>query len=292
MTAKISRAAYPGHSVIRPAEWRSPYVFASPHSGREYPRRFLADSILSLDELRRSEDAYVDLLIPDGESLGLPVLQARFPRAFVDVNRSTREIDKTMFTQSPLAGQEILSNRVLAGFGAIPRLAAEARPIYARKLSATEGRQRLKWCYEPYHAALRALVTECRQRFGKAILIDWHSMPSSAAGYGRTLPDIVLGDRYGVSASTETIQQWEEGLLEAGFTVARNAPYAGGQVTTLYGDPAANLEAVQIEINRRLYLNEQKVRSIPEKQLALVRRLGAVVAKIVGPTATASIAAE
>lgn len=259
MVAKIVKASYPGHSIVRPSAWTHPFVFASPHSGRDYPARFLSDTILDLADLRRSEDAYVDLLIDFAAELGVPSLLARFPRAFVDVNRHPREIDSSMFTGLTLPGEEIRSNRVLAGFGAIPRLGAEGRPIYAKRLSAQEGRARIDRCHLPYHEALSALVAECLDRFGQATVIDWHSMPATAGGPGSKLPDVIFGDRFGAACDRASVVAWEVAVRNEGLTTGRNVPYAGGHVTAAFGQPAAGVEALQIELNRSLYLDEAKV---------------------------------
>lgn len=259
MAAKIVKASFPGHAICRPHHWRAPYIFASPHSGRDYPARFLADSILPLADLRRSEDAYVDTLLPDAAALGVPVLTARFPRAFVDVNRNAREMDPFMFSSSPSDGVEIRSARVMAGFGVIPKYAAEGRAIYGRKLSAAEGRARMTWCYTPYHDALKGLIAECLTRFGTAIIIDWHSMPSTAVCGTRPLADMVLGDRHGSSTDAAIMGAWEQQFAACGLQTARNSPYAGGYVTSQYGQPRQGVHALQIEINRGLYLDERKV---------------------------------
>ncbi|WOI54093.1 N-formylglutamate amidohydrolase [Parvularcula sp. LCG005] len=281
MVAKIVKAAFPGHTVVRPAAWRSPYIFACPHAGRDYPERFLDDSILHLPDLRRSEDAYVDELLSDVNSLGVPVLTARFPRVFVDVNRHEREIDPQMFTTSPSEGAEIKSNRVMAGFGVIPRLAAEGRPIYAKRLPASEAHQRLRWCYRPYHEALQALIEECRTRFGVAFVIDWHSMPSASVGGGQNLPNVVLGDRYGMSCGPTMVNAWQQALADEGLTVSRNAPYAGGHVTSLYGQPAASVHVLQIELNRSLYMHEAQVRPRPARFDTLRDRLKSAAVKVI-----------
>jgi N-formylglutamate amidohydrolase len=293
MAAKIIKASFPGHVLTRPTSWQSPFIFASPHSGREYPARFVGGSILDLIDLRRSEDAYVDALLPAPRSSGIPLMAARFPRAFVDVNRNAREIDATMFSTPLIEGGELRSNRVLAGYGAIPRLAAEGKAIYARKLTAQEGRARLEYCYEPYHATLRELIRESLGRFGVAYLIDWHSMPSSSIANTSRLADIVLGDRYGTACGAQIIDRFEAAFLARGLTVARNAPYAGGYVATLYGRPSADVHVLQIEINRSLYLNEHKVARNRPRFDWLANVIEAVVAEVVHGTMTPwQVAAE
>ncbi|MEM9422882.1 MAG: N-formylglutamate amidohydrolase [Pseudomonadota bacterium] len=288
MAAKIVKASFPGHIITRPPVWRAPFIFASPHSGRDYPARFIADSVLDLADLRRSEDAYVDTLLPSADILGVPVLAARFPRAFVDVNRNAREIDPFMFTTSPVDGTEIRSNRVLAGFGSIPKLAADGRPIYARKLSAAEGRARMTWCYTPYHEALQSLINECKSHFGMAILVDWHSMPAAATVGGRPLPDFILGDRYGSSCAPWVTHEWQELLETNGYGLARNTPYAGGHVTSLYGQPNIDVHAIQIEINRHLYLDEQRVRRLPDQFKLLQSTIQAMSIDVIERHATPS----
>ena len=256
MAASVAQEDYPGHAVLRPEAWTSPYILASPHSGRAYPAGFLAASRLTLLELRRSEDAYVDALLPDPDTLGVPVLRADFPRAFVDVNRAPYELDPLLF-DAPVAAEPARSGRVLAGFGVVPKLAAEGRAIYAARLPAQEARARIRMCYHPYHAALRGLITECLTRFGEATLIDVHSMPS--AGAGRSLPGVVLGDRFGASCDGARMRRFEDGFRAAGFSTARNTPYAGGYVTSLYGRPVEGVHVIQVEINRGLYLDERSV---------------------------------
>lgn len=255
MAAKIVKATFPGHVLTRPTTWRAPYIFASPHSGRHYPSRFLATTALDLGDLRRSEDAYVDTLLPSPDEIGVPILTARFPRAFVDVNRSPRELDPNMFSSPPAEKMDSTSNRVLAGFGVIPRLAAAGRTIYARRLPGQEGKARLRMCYEPYHQALRSLIDECVERFGMAILIDWHSMPSAGA-CGQALSDVILGNRYGASCDQDIIDTWDGALSRTGLGTRRNAPYAGGYVTATYGKPRRGVHVLQIELNRRLYMDE------------------------------------
>lgn len=256
MAASVATTDYPGHTVLRPRDWTSPYLLASPHAGRTYPGRFLDASRLTLLELRRSEDAYVDALLPEPDALGVPILRADFPRAFVDVNRAPYELDPLLF-DAPVAADTARSGRVLAGFGVVPKLAAEGRAIYARRLPASEARARIRMCYHPYHASLRGLITECLTRFGEATLIDFHSMPS--AGAGRSLPSIVLGDRFGASCAPGLMRRWELAFRTQGFSTARNTPYAGGYVTSLYGRPVEGVHVIQVETNRGLYLDERQV---------------------------------
>jgi len=252
--AALSDLRQRGFDLIRPARQRVPFVFASPHSGRVYPQSFVASSRLGAISLRRSEDAFVDRLFASVCSLGAPVIAARFPRAFLDVNRSPSELDPAMF-DGPLALPfDTASARVNAGLGVIPRIVRDGAEIYRAKLPAREAPERIAQFYRPYHAALSALIEETKREFGIAILIDCHSMPSAAA-----VPDIVLGDRYGMSATHMLIRGAERAFEQSAFTVARNVPYAGGYTTHLYGRPMLGVHAMQIEINRALYLDEDRI---------------------------------
>ncbi len=241
--------------VARPCAAPTGFVFASPHSGQDYPGDFLARSVLPLRLLRRSEDAYVDALYADAPLHGAPLVRARFPRAFVDPNRAATELDPAMFTGGPPPGAWAPSSRASAGLGVIPRLAADGRAIYAGKLDYAEARARLKAYYAPYHAALSHEIERAREAFGSAIVIDCHSMPSASARGA----DVVLGDRFGASCARGLVAAAEAAFREAGFAVARNRPYAGGFTTEHYGRPEAGVHVLQVEINRGLYMNEGRV---------------------------------
>src|SRR3982750_2991707 len=238
----------------RPARQAVPFVFASPHSGRSHPDSLLARTRLDATTLRRSEDAFVDELFAGAVGLGAPLLAAEFPRAFLDVNRSSAELDIGMFDGALDVPVDIPSPRVTAGLGVIPRIVRDGAEIYRGKLDRREADSRLTALYKPYHQALAALMEETRARFGVAVLIDCHSMPSALS-----VPDIVLGDRYGASASPQLTARAEAAFVREGFSVARNTPYAGGYTTTLHGRVAAGCHALQIEINRALYLDEDRI---------------------------------
>lgn len=240
--------------LIRPEEQRVPFVFASPHSGNVYPASFIARSRLSAIALRRSEDAFVDELMAPVHEFGAPLIAARFPRAFVDVNRASDELDSHMFEGDVAVGSDTPSTRVAAGLGVIPRIVRDGAEIYRTKLSATEAKERIARLYRPYHSALAALVDETASRFGVAVVVDCHSMPSAAA-----VPDIVLGDRYGMSAAPSLMRIADAAFQRQGFTVARNTPYAGGHTTLVHGRRERDIHAIQIEINRSLYLDEERI---------------------------------
>lgn len=247
----------PAFEILRPAETEpAPLVFASPHSGRHYPEDLLAVSPLDALTLRRSEDAYVDQLIAAAAGFGITTLKARLARAYVDVNRMAGELDPDMFSEALPASDLTLSSRVAAGLGAIPRIVAEGQEIYDRKLSLEEAKARLAAVHRPYHQALQDLLDETRARHGLALLIDWHSMPSIAARSAGGTCDLVLGDRFGSACANDLTRHVELSLSRLGYRVARNAPYAGGYTTEHYGRPAQGIHALQIEINRALYLDE------------------------------------
>ena len=248
------------YRLVRPDCQRVPFLFASPHSGRHYPPSLLARSRLDALTLRRSEDAYVDELFAGVVALGAPLLTAQFPRAYLDVNRGSGELDQAMF-DAPL---QVPVDR--PGPRVIPRIVRDGAEIYRGKLNSVEAADRLARLYRPYHHALAALLEETRARFGVAALIDCHSMPSALA-----VPDVVLGDRYGASACAGLMDRAEHAFTRAGFSVARNTPYAGGHTTVRYGRVDEGCHVLQIEINRALYLDEERVTKRPGFQLLRAR---------------------
>ncbi len=253
----------PPFEVIEPAELTSPLVFSSPHSGRVYPERFLAAARLDAAALRRSEDAYVDELFAAAGAVGAPLLRAHFPRAYLDLNREPYELDPKLFDGALPQFANTRSLRVAAGLGTIPRVVADAREIYLARLSVEEALGRIEALYKPYHAALRGLLERAQERFGVAILVDCHSMPSSsarepamAARSDKRRLDFVIGDRYGASSTPLVVEGVETRLRAQGYHVQRNRPYAGGFITEHFGRPAAGWHAVQIEVARGLYMDE------------------------------------
>lgn len=247
--------------VLAPAAPSTPFVFASPHSGRRYPSDLLRISRLDRQALRQSEDGYVDLIFDAAPRYGAPLLRALFPRAYVDVNRSRHELDPRMFADPLPKSVDSRSNRVLAGLGVIPRIVADGQDIYGRKLNYFEARRRLSICYDPYHKALSELLSAARQTFGSAVLIDCHSMPSAGGApfrLGERPIDFVLGDRFGASCAPSLVSLVERCLSKMGYQVSRNAPYAGGYVAAAYGRPTDGVHVLQIEINRALYLDEAR----------------------------------
>ena len=249
-------AGEPPFDLVRPAAPATPLVHASPHSGRLYPAELLEASALDAAAIRRSEDAWVDELIAGAPGSGGTLIKARYARAYVDLNREPYELDQAMFEDELPAFAQARTARAAAGLGSIARIVAEGQEIYARNLTFAEVARRIETVHTPYHETVSDLLREARDRFGGALLIDWHSMPSGVAGPGRRAPDFVLGDRFG-AACAGAVTRWVERELEAaGYVVARNAPYAGGWATAVYGRPAEGRHALQIEINRALYMDE------------------------------------
>ncbi|MSO71846.1 MAG: N-formylglutamate amidohydrolase [Alphaproteobacteria bacterium] len=250
--------------VRSPERQTAPVVFSSPHSGRDYPAEFVAASRLDALRLRRSEDFRVDELFASAPRNGAPLLCALFPRAFVDVNREAQELDPGMFDAPLPPGVNSTSPRARAGFGTIARVVAHGEEIYARKLSFAEVRARIDAHYRPYHQALAQLVDDTRVSFGSCLLIDCHSMPSVGGPFdadaGCSRVDIVLGDANGKSAAPGIVAAVEGRLRTLGYSVRRNAPYSGGHITRFYGRPSEGVHALQIEINRGLYMDEGALR--------------------------------
>lgn len=275
----------PPFDVLEPASLTSAVVLSSPHSGRIYPSHFLRSARLDAASLRRSEDAFVDDLFEPAVALGLPLLRAHFPRAYLDLNREPYELDPRMFDGRLPAYVNTRSVRVAGGLGTIARVVGDSQEIYARRLPVEEGLRRIDELHKPYHAALQALLHRAVRRFGRAVLIDCHSMPSSSV-IGTADPstwrdeknkaDFVLGDRYGTSCDRSVIDAAEGTLRGFGYLVERNKPYAGGFITEHYGRPAADCHALQIEINRGLYMDERNIARGPGFD-ALSRHLHGVV---------------
>jgi N-formylglutamate amidohydrolase len=240
-------------TVFQPKSRTAPFVFASPHSGRVYPPTFLKASRLDPLVLRRSEDAFVDELFATAPQQGAVLLCAQFPRAYVDVNRAEGELDPAMF-EGLVASHGARTPRVAAGLGVVPRVVRDGVEIYRGLIPASEAAFRLEAFYRPYHAALADQVARTKAQFGTAIVVDCHSMPPVSRGY-----DIVVGDRHGTSAPPQLTSYIEQSLRALGFAVGRNSPYAGGHTTSLYGRPGSGLFAVQLEVNRALYLDERRM---------------------------------
>ncbi len=233
----------------------APLVLASPHSGQAYPAAFVAASQLNSLTLRRSEDSFVDELFGAAPSLGVPLIAATFPRAFCDVNREAWELDPQMFEDQLPTWVNTTSARVVAGLGTIARVVASGEAIYHQKLKFAEAERRVRECWQPFHAELQSLMQETARSFGTCLLVDCHSMPANGAG-GRPGADFIIGDAHGTACSPRVVRHLETLLLDMGYRVRRNEPYAGGYITRTYGRPLQGVHAVQLEVSRSLYMDE------------------------------------
>jgi N-formylglutamate amidohydrolase len=291
----------PPFEIVEPGDMASPLVFSSPHSGNVYPRRFLAAVRLDATALRRSEDAYVDALFAGAAEFGAPMLRALFPRAYLDVNREPYELDPRMFDSRLPAYANTRSIRVAGGLGTIARVVGDSQEIYSGRLKLDEALARIEKLYKPYHLCLRDLLERARRRFGCAVLIDCHSMPSVSsqplageAADTRMRADFVLGDRYGTSCDRTIVEVVERELRRQGYSVLRNKPYAGGFITEHYGDPAGGFHAMQIEVNRAIYMDEQSLepiagfREVAAGLTQVVRGLADLLARWRGPERAAA----
>ena len=258
-------------------------MFSSPHSGDFYPSELLERTDLDDLALRSSEDAFVNQLFRAAPSYGAPLLAARYPRAFVDLNRASNELDPALIAGAPKSNR---SPRINAGLGVIPRVVSDSRAIQSGKMTLSDAQERIDTYYTPYHETLHGLLRETRDRFGYAILFDCHSMPHDALA-GSTMvngarPEIVLGDRFGASCERWVMDAATELFDAAGFRVVRNAPFAGGFITQSYGKPSAGIHALQIEIDRSLYMDEVSITKCAkfgtvQRQIGdIVRQLAAI----------------
>ena len=273
----------PPFEVIEPAVPQGPVLFNSPHSGSTYPRAFLANSRLDMATLRRSEDTFVDDLFAGVVAQGYPLMRAHFPRCYVDVNREPYELDPRMFEGRLPSFANTRSMRVAGGLGTVARVVGDAQEIYDRRIPVDDALARIESLYKPYHRALRRLFTALHRDFDAAVLVDCHSMPSNAGiREERARPEFVIGDRYGTACVDVVADVTEQTLRELGYAVSRNKPYAGGFITEHYGNPAAGLHAIQLEVNRALYMDERRyVRSSGFARVAadmqtLARRIGEI----------------
>lgn len=258
-------------SIRHPSDRKSAVVFAAPHSGRNYCDTLLSRSVLDAHAIRSSEDAFVDHLFADVPDFGCPLLVAQTPRAFIDLNRSVDELDPAL-----IAGLEkrSLNPRISSGLGVVPRVVAGGRAIYRGKLTRSEADARIRDHWHPYHKALQSLLDESHAAFGQAILIDLHSMPHEAiettARARIPFPEIVLGDRFGAACGGHFVDRIESAFTANGFRVARNTPFAGAYVTQRYGRPSRRQHAVQVEIDRSLYMDETAIE--PNSDFEEIRR--------------------
>lgn len=268
-----------------PADRTTPVVFSSPHSGADYPEAFVSQSLLDRHTIRSSEDAFVDRLFSAAPDHGAPLLSARIPRAYLDLNRAADELDPAVIEGIDRAPH---NPRVSSGLGVIPRVVAGGRAIYRGKLPRKEAESRILRVWHPYHSTLKTLLDESLAQFGEAVLIDCHSMPHEAieahSRPGHPRPDVVLGDRFGAAASRHVVDRIESAFAAAGLRTARNAPFAGAYIAQAYGRPSRNQHVVQIEIDRALYMDEARIE--PRADFLQFQRLVTrVIADVTAPQA-------
>lgn len=255
--ASILAELMPPFTILSPHAQTVPFVLCSPHSGRIYPRAMIEATRLSAAALRKSEDCYVDELIAPIAGLGAPMIAARFPRAYLDVNREANELDPELFHGRMPPAANTQSMRVVGGLGVIARVVADQEEIYRERLPLGVAFERIERLYKPFHQALDQLLAATVRRFGCAVLIDCHSMPSASAGQPQSArPDMVVGDRFGTSCDPRLTRAMREAITALGYEATLNRPYAGGFITEHYGRPHHGVHAIQLEINRALYLNE------------------------------------
>ncbi len=260
--------------VKRPLKQALPLVVSSPHSGRNYPQKFVDASDLTPLRLRSSEDSFVDEIFDSAPTLGAPFIKALFPRAFLDVNRQPFELDPSMFSDILPNFVTTQNSRISAGLGTIARVVSNGEKIYRDKLTFIEAETRINNFYWPYHQTLKTLIDDTKNEFGYCILLDCHSMPSGTNKYKNScrsstgsLGDIVLGDCYGTSCHRDIINSAIDILSGYGFSVRRNIPYAGGFITRNYGKPKEGVHAIQIELNRSLYMDEKLIERLDNIEL-------------------------
>ena len=260
------------YRIDRPRDLMTPVVVASPHSGRYYPPDFLAVTVLDTHTVRSSEDAYMDVLVAGAPGLGAPLIAAEYPRAWLDLNRGPEEMDPAVVEG---LGRVVQTPRISSGLGVIPRVVANGRAIYRGKITRAEAEARIAQVWRPYHAALDGLMCEAEREFGESVLLDFHSMPhealDSVSRPGQRRPEVVLGDRFGASAASELVDVLEAAFLSEGLRVIRNAPFAGAYMVQHYGRPSRGRHAVQIEIDRALYMDERLLR--PTVGFETIRRI-------------------
>ena len=247
--------------VRRPTAPSAPVVYDSPHSGRFYPPDF--ETKASRVELRRGEDAYVDELLDHAPSLGVAVLDATFPRCYIDLNRAETDIDAALLSE-PWPTALAPTEKSARGLGLLRRYVGPGVEVNARLLSVSEVRDRIDRVYRPYHAALDRLIDETRVAQGRVWHVDWHSMKSvgnamTPDGAVERRVDFVVSDVEGRSAAREVTDCVVSALRDLGYRVGVNDPYKGGEIVKRIGKPDAGVHSIQVEVNRALYLDESRV---------------------------------
>lgn len=249
-------------TLVRYIPGSAPLVLDSPHSGVDYPEDFRPACDLAI--LRRTEDTHVEKLYDFAPALGVAWIEALFPRSYLDANRNVTELDVTLLEDQwtgPLETDPVVLAKVRLGKGLVWRCTDEGVDIYDRKLSAAEVRQRIERCWRPYHAAVADAIARAHARHGYSIHLDCHSMPAVSASHATDFPglvhaDFVIGDRDGSTAAPALSRLVCDMLRGFGYSVEYNHPYKGVELVRRYGDPAAQRHSIQVELNRKLYMDE------------------------------------
>lgn len=248
-----NRNQLPAFERRGPAVPSSPIVLSVPHAGRAYSQAILDAARLTLIQLESLEDRLMDRLVEPAQATGAVAIIAQTPRAEIDLNRDEREVDPAIIAPPPPARSVLPSARTRGGLGLIPARITGAGPIWQRPIQSEELSRRIIEVHRPYHRALTDALEQARSRFGVAILIDCHSMPPRAENPSMQA-DVVFGDLHGTSIASELRDAAIEAAQGLGFRTTCNSPYAGGYITARHGRPAAGVHAIQIEIDRSLYL--------------------------------------
>ncbi|HWI82516.1 N-formylglutamate amidohydrolase [Ramlibacter sp.] len=248
----------------------TPLVLDSPHSGTDYPDDFAP--ALDLATLRRAEDTHVEKIYDFAPALGAAWIEAHFPRIYLDANRDTTELDTSLLDGEwcePIATDPAMLSKIRLGKGLIWKFTDEGVPVYQRQLTVDEVRRRIERCWRPYHAAVQQAIEAAHRRHGYSIHINCHSMPAVSASHatnfpGLVHPDFVVGDRDGSSAAAAVSHLICDHLRGRGYSVSYNHPYKGVELLRRYGDPARNRHSIQIELNRKIYMDEETLAIKPD----------------------------
>ncbi|MDR1827389.1 MAG: N-formylglutamate amidohydrolase [Methylobacteriaceae bacterium] len=269
---------FPPFNTLEPPEWTLPLVLSVPHAGALYPPGFTAETRLSVEALRTVEDAFVDELYLGVQGLGVPLLKAVAPRSYLDMNRHMYEFDPKLYRAPLPAWCRTDSTKVMNGLGVVPRTIGDGMEIYDRRRDFEEDLPRIEYLYKPYHARLRQLLRDGCGRFGAVLLVDCHSMPSHSRtpGTGYNPPDVVLGDCFGKACPGDVVNRLEAAFQKQGYSTLINNPFPGGFITGHYGKPKQNCFAVQVEINRALYMDETRLEKTAESFLRVQSDLAMV----------------
>ena len=286
VTGSPGLAATPSAATVTAVPGSTPLVLDSPHSGTQYPADF--GSACDLATLRRAEDTHVEKIYAFAPALGVAWVEAHFPRIYLDANRDTTELDTSLLDgdwPAPISTDPKVLSKVRLGKGLVWKFTDEGEPIYHRLLTVAEVRARIDRCWRPYHAAVAQAIDAAHARHGYSIHLNCHSMPAVAGRFATEFPglehaDFVVGDRDGSTASPALSALVCEHLRACGYSVEYNHPYKGVELVRRYGHPAQHRHSIQVEINRKLYMDERTLAQVPEGMARLQADLKALVQKL------------